>query len=201
MNISPFQRNVALAVGVIVLLAVGNWYVIDKSAKTPHIKNGSVSYHIQPTGSVQQVVQTDVKPNTLPQANSSWNSFHDRGYDLKYPKNWQAEYSNTFNMVHFYNQGDKVSISIYEKASPFPDFSGNVTQQNSINISLNGQTYNTTEYILNGRSAYINLDTSDSKNHSILIGSDYPAKARGTLDDYYREKETVLKILESLRFY
>lgn len=200
MDISPTKRNITIAVFIVSLLVIANWYIFSQPQKPKKVIQTLKVPSSNESGSTTEFSQPQIP--TQPQTDDKGNiKFHDKGYDLFYPKDWEVEYADTFNMVHFYTKGDKTSVTIYERTSPLQYYPPADAQKNKIFYTVNGQVYDTTEYILGDKSAYIILDLPDAKQHSILIGSDYPAKARGSLSDYYQQKPTIYRILESLKFY
>jgi hypothetical protein len=136
-------------------------------------------------------------------AEVTWLIYNHPDYSFEYPSNWTIQRMEYLNLTQISNQNQTVSLIISEGQYPY-GFAGDINSSESyLSVTVADVNYATREIVFENDSAYVDfLVTQSPKKHHILFGTGYPVgvSSQASLEDYYKSKETILKILASLEF-
>ena len=137
----------------------------------------------------------------------NWETHSGKEFQFKYPSGWSVRehYSDYFEgqEITIDNPTGVVSIEVTPFSSTY-GFSGNTkTIKNAIKFSFVGKEYSAVETIVENHSVYVNqyVDVSGI-SYAVMFGSGYPVNADddASLEEYQKEKSTILQILSTFKF-
>lgn len=153
--------------------------------------------------------------NEVSQSNQTenWKIFRNQAYSFKHPVNWNVAATLEDNMpeeqkyvgdkIFIVNPEETVGIIVTTGEHSWGSTGQEIIQNSPISFSINGQDVQAEESVINTQSVRTSASISlKEKEYLILFGSGYPITddPSASLDDYYRDKNTVLEILSTFEF-
>lgn len=211
------KKSKALVIVVIVLALIAltlGGLVIWRAAHpaTSSIEESMTPPAVAGVEDVEEIVEEEVIVEQ-PDETADWETFSNQAYSFKYPTNWDvtATLEDDFPEDQKY-VGDKISINNAEKTVGIIVTTGEHSwggtgresiQSTPISFSINSQDYQSEESIIDNHSARTHLTIPfNGKDYIVLFGSGYPITNDPTasLDDYNRDKNTILQVLSTFKF-
>lgn len=184
------QKGLApLLIVIIIALAVGGYLIYQRQPK--------------PNPTPNPLPQQTTQPSPSPiDKTANWKTYNRGDLSLKYPPGWSVRDSDYLNSVFLENKSGSVKITISEGQYPY-GFAGPMeTKENPLKVVVGDKEYQTKEIIIDNKKAYVNFEVDTPQKHHILFGTGYPADndLNYSLEDYNASKDTILKILSTLKF-
>lgn len=190
---NPQQGNVAIILLVVALLgAVGfGAFYYGKNTKSSSDSPIDPGFFKNPGRST---------PTPTLDETANWKTYTHEALSFKYPSDWSAATSDYLNSIKVVDKDKTVCITISEGQWPF-GFGGDINiKQESLALRIGDREYQTEETVVDEKDMYVNIKLDTSKDHTVTFGTIAICDINGTLQDYYRGKNTILTILSTLKF-
>ena len=148
----------------------------------------------------------EVIPTSTPDPTSNWEEYEGNTYSFKYPTSWYAKEDNNEyfgdDFVVIENPDKTIKIQVTPFQIPY-GFGGDAVSNfvnNPINVYMFGNTHNVEEVIQDETNYFVDFDIlHEGQEIYVIYGTGYPAASDNnrSVDDYNRDKDTILKILST----
>src|SRR3989344_6171311 len=137
---------------------------------------------------------------------SGWKNYEGQSLAFKYPSSWTAtegsvEYFGGETVI-IKNEEESVTLTVYPAIdNRFPyGFGKPELQKKTINVAFNGKDYVIEEITVDNKALYAEM--INDGEYSFMFGTGYPSgdDQLASLDDYYRDQDTLLQILSTFEF-